>query len=390
MADGEPIRLVEPETPTEDLRKSAADVPGSGRQVTLQSHLPSLDGMRAVSILLVILAHGSGTISSSLSYFSFLGQLGVSTFFVISGLLITWLMIRERDATGAFSLPDFYIRRFLRIIPVFWLLILTVSVLKWAGVFHISWLDILRALTFTHNYPLDLHSRIDYAWWLHHTWSLSLEEQFYLVWPSLFALLPRRNAARLAGLLAISGPALRVLNYYLLPVFRGAEASTFQTRIDILMAGCASAFLIESPRWRNRIQRIPVWFALCTAGIFLLAVDPALADYFPAHSAASAILGLLLPTLEAVAIATTLLVLVAGNQGAAFRLLNSRILTHIGKLSFSLYIWQQLFLQPSSAPTILQLFLRLLGTYLASFCSFSFFERPLVKLRSKFRHGVAV
>jgi peptidoglycan/LPS O-acetylase OafA/YrhL len=203
--------------------------------------------MRAISILLVIVAHATGVFGRQNDYFFALGQLGVSIFFVISGLLITWLMIRERDATGAFSLHNFYIRRFLRILPVFWLLLLTVSVLKAAHVISIEWLDIFRAFTFTHNYPLSWSHSPQYAYWLTHTWSLSLEEQFYLVWPSLFAFLRPRHAARLAVTLALAGPVLQIVNYYALPSMRGVVGTAFQTRIDILMAGCAAAFLLESP-----------------------------------------------------------------------------------------------------------------------------------------------
>ncbi len=133
---------------------------------------------------------------------------------MISGLLITWLMIRERDATGTFSLRNFYIRRFLRILPVFWLLILTVTALKVAHVISIEWLDIFRALTFTHNYPISLAHPRYYSFWLVHTWSLSLEEQFYLLWPGLFALLPRKASPRFAVILALSGSILWAINFF--------------------------------------------------------------------------------------------------------------------------------------------------------------------------------
>lgn len=356
----------------------------------LRSHLPSLDGMRAVSILLVILAHGSGAFNHQNDYFDFLAQLGVSTFFVISGLLISWLMIRERDATGSFSLSNFYVRRLLRIMPVYWLLLLCVSALKVFKTISISWIDIVRALTFTHNYPLNSGHSVDYSWWLHHTWSLSLEEQFYLVWPSLFAFLPRRFVPRLAVILAFSGPILRVLNYYFLPSFRGADASVFQTRIDILMAGCASAFLLESPAKRDWIRKIPVWPTLVGTTTMLLVVCPYLSFHFPAHTLPAAIANTTLPTVEAIAIAVTLLVVVAGRQGTVFRVLNWRFFTHIGKLSYSLYIWQQLFLEPFSATNVPSLVGRLLAAYVVAFCSFSFFERPLLKLRGRFRRGVSV
>ena len=353
--------------------------------------------MRAISILLVLFAHGAGSFGHLNHYFSYLGDLGVSIFFVISGLLITWLMIRERDATGAFSLRNFYIRRFLRILPVFWLLILVVSALKSAQMISISWLDILRACTFTHNYPLSLsYPRVDYSWWLHHTWSLSLEEQFYLVWPSLFALLPRRFSPRLAVILAAAGPFLRVMNYYFFPALRGAEWGAFHTRIDILMAGCASAFLLESPIWNVRIRRIPVWPALAVLSFILLVADPVLASYFAPHSRANTIIGLISPTVEAFAIAITLLVVVAGKPGMVRRVLNWRVCSHVGKLSYSLYIWQQLFWVPATGTIAIgalwrwPALYRLPLIYLAALCSFYFFERPFLKLRSKFRHGVAV
>jgi peptidoglycan/LPS O-acetylase OafA/YrhL len=363
---------------------------GAPARAILQSHLPSLDGMRAISILLVIIAHASDVFDRQSDYLFSLGQLGVSVFFVISGLLITWLMIRERDATGTFSLRNFYIRRFLRILPVFWLLLLTVTALKVTHVISIEWLDIMRALTFTHNYPLSIRYPRNYAFWLAHTWSLSLEEQFYLVWPGLFAILRPRHAARLAVILAFSGSLLRIANYYLLPSFRGLVGTAFHTRIDILMVGCASAFLLESPAWKARIKKIPVWPVLAATSFFLLVADPFFTNHFGFHSRANAIARLIIPTFEAFAIALTLLVVVAGRTGTAFRVLNWRASTHIGKLSYSMYIWQQLFLAPHSVTRLFALLWRLLAIYVVSFCSFNFFERPFIKLRSRFRPGLSV
>jgi len=369
---------------------ASAHKPGELNPHLLKSHLPSLDGMRAVSILFVLIAHGSVACGHETKFLNYLGQLGVSTFFVISGMLITWLMIRERDATGTFSLSNFYIRRFLRIIPVFWLLILTVTVLKMTHIVTIGWVDILRALTFTHNYPLSWQRSVYYAWWLSHTWSLSLEEQFYFVWPSLFFLLPRRVVPRLAAVLALSGPILRLVNYYFLPMLRGAENGGFQTRIDILMAGCASAFLLESPVWRERIRKIPTLPVLAATTAFLLVVDPLLSTGFPEHSRPAAIIKTIFPTLEGVAIAVTLLVVVAGKRGLAFQALNLRAATHFGQLSYSLYIWQQLFLVPGSITSVFSLLWRLVAAYLTAFCSFNFFEQPFLNLRKRFRRGVTV
>jgi len=373
-------------------------MPNKSCPPVLQSHLPSLDGMRAFSIFLVLLAHGSGAFGYQSEYLGYFAQLGVSIFFVISGLLITWLMIRERDATGTFSLPDFYVRRCLRILPVFWLLILVVSALKFAQVISINWSDVLRAFTFTHNYPPSLsHPQgTDYGWWLHHTWSLSLEEQFYLIWPSLFALLPRRQAPRLALMMAFSGPVLRILNYYLLPSFRGHEEGSFQTSIDILMAGCAAAFLLESPVWRHRIERIRVWPTLLATSFFLLVAYPILDSRFATPSLARTVMHAIFPTILAVAVALSLLILVTAKQGVVFRAVNLPVVRHVGKISFSLYIWQQLFLVPSFGTSAdgglwrLPVLFRCLILYLVALCSFNLIERPFVRLRGRFRHGVAV
>jgi peptidoglycan/LPS O-acetylase OafA/YrhL len=370
------------------MQKPSAPPPG-----VLVSHLPSLDGMRAISILLVLAFHAYLAYvhpAGDSSYWWYLGRFGVYVFFVISGMLITWLMIRERDATGGFSLRNFYIRRFLRILPVFWLLILVVIALKCAHVISISRYDIIRALTFTHNYPASIAHPNWFAGWLDHTWSLSLEEQFYLLWPSLFALLPRRIAPRAAVILAFSGPILRILFFLMVPSLRGLDNNGFESLVDLPMAGCAAAFLLDSPVWRDRIRRIPVWPALVVTSTLLLVIAPILVGYLRPASAPSPIAGFFMPTIEAVAIALTLLVVVAGKRDLPFRLLNSRVAVYVGKLSYSLYIWQQLFLISHVKVSIFSLSWRLMAVYLTAFCSFRFVEQPFIKLRSRFRYGVSV
>lgn len=348
----------------------------------LQSYLPSLDGMRAVSILLVLFLHARMTY---LKRDPLLGRLGVYIFFVISGLLITWLMIREREMTGRFSLRHFYIRRFLRILPVFWLLLLTVTLLKVTHVISTQWLDILRSSTFTANYPVPNGSG-----WLGHTWSLSLEEQFYLFWPSLFVLAPRRWIPRLAMILVLCGPLLRILFYFLVPSMRGLDQNGFEALVDLPMAGCFSAFLLGSDKWRKRICTIPAWPTLTFTTISLVIAIPWLLDHLPRHSLSSTIANLFTPTVEGPLIALMLLVLVAGEHSFPFRVLNSPIAIHLGKLSYSIYIWQQLLLPQNAASTAFPLIWRLPAIYLVALCSFNLIERPLLKLRSRFRHGVSV
>ena len=158
--------------------------------------IPSLDGMRATSILLVVAGHSAEHFTSSLripvrSYLLF-AHTGVSVFFIISGFLITSLLLKELDATGTIGLRRFYLRRSFRIFPPFYLYLSIVSLLTLAGVFHIQLRALLFAATYMSNYYLGPGGS---SAALQHTWSLSLEEQFYLVWPAALLFLRRSSTA---------------------------------------------------------------------------------------------------------------------------------------------------------------------------------------------------
>ena len=135
--------------------------------------IPSLDGLRAISIILVLLAHLSGTrhfVKSGV--FEIYGNVGVRIFFVISGYLITLLLLKEHERTATISLRDFYIRRAYRILPAAYVFMLPV-ILWYAR--SLNRVTILAAVTYTSNY---IHVG---NWILGHLWSLSVEEQFYLL-----------------------------------------------------------------------------------------------------------------------------------------------------------------------------------------------------------------
>src|SRR6202521_1564487 len=138
--------------------------------------IPSLDGIRAVSILLVLLGHGAmtGGAPRLLTRFGHVGNIGVRCFFVLSGFLITTLLLKEVSATGTISLVKFYIRRSLRVLPASLALIGVLATLHLWGVIRLWPGDLSHALTYTANYHLRR------SWWLDHLWSLSVEEQFYI------------------------------------------------------------------------------------------------------------------------------------------------------------------------------------------------------------------
>lgn len=148
-----------------------------------QKLYPSLNGLRAISIIMVIIHHYIFLYKGSSKYFYFLGPLGVDIFFVISGFLITTLCIREKIETGDLSLKNFYIRRVLRILPVAYLYIIVILILNYFVGFNVALINLLTAALFLTN--ISYFQRVKFDWMVAHFWSVSVEEQFYILFPVL-------------------------------------------------------------------------------------------------------------------------------------------------------------------------------------------------------------
>ena len=192
--------------------------------------IPSLDGLRAVAILMVCLSHLAQTKGSPIHNFSSFGNLGVRIFFVISGMLITRLLLDELHRDGSISLKGFYFRRTLRIFPAMWFYMGVVLLLEAAGVLSLLPKDALHAFTYTVNY--DQHR----SWYIGHLWSLSVEEQFYLLWPMAIWLGGARVAMRTAIASVILAPLLRLV--LILSVPGAPILEWFPTTCDALATGC--------------------------------------------------------------------------------------------------------------------------------------------------------
>jgi len=298
-----------------------------------------------------------------------LGSLGVRIFFVISGYLITSLLLRELDATGTVGLGKFYARRTIRIFPACYAYIGVVGVLVHAGVVSVRPHDFTAAVTYTMCYFYRP------SWWLGHLWSLSVEEQFYLLWPGILFFGRRRIAGLTAAATVIGGPALRGLWWALLPDHRFLIGRAFPTVVDALAMGCLCAF---HPEWRTaagRLRERHVWL-LVSCGLLLILVpqldmEPVLRRPFRVgfDTAVNAL------------IACWLLRSVAVESGAMSRVLNCRLLVTIGILSYSLYLWPQLFMGSES----LSVPLAVAGALSAATLSYWVLERPLVRFRRRLR-----
>ena len=343
-----------------------------GNQTKAQ-RIPSLDGLRAVSITLVVLGHalGHGTVSPALRDFApfFSGELGVLIFFVISGYLITTLLADE-IAKGDASLPRFYARRLVRLVPAQLAFVGTLFLLTQLTPLQMSACQFATALTYTKNYACG-------AWVDGHLWSLSVEEQFYLLWPAALVFLPRRFAVGLAVLmLLLVAPGSRAVEYLV-----GHRAFFWlSSNADALMMGCLAGLYCQSAP----LTRLVFWRpALGRVAAITLASIPV---YLGSHLMLGAANVLFGQTLQALAAAYLVLSFTQVRRGWTYRFFNTRPVQALGVLSYSLYLWQQLFvstptdLNGVSSPTLV--FPLNVG---AAFCmavlSYRLIERPLLGVR---------
>jgi peptidoglycan/LPS O-acetylase OafA/YrhL len=334
----------------------------------MKQRLPSLDGLRAISIIMVMLGHLSGTagLSVNLTWVVPYAQFGVRVFFVISGFLITSILIKEREKTGQISLKRFYIARMYRIFPPAYVLILVTVVLNRTS---LHWGDIIRALTYTSNY----HPR---PWVLAHTWSLSVEEQFYLLWPAVIAFFFRYRTRLLVLTIALT-PVLNATLFYF-GHGAGIVGMYFPKVADSLAMGCLLA--IARP-WLNRYEHI-----ICS-DVFLLVPAITLAlPLIPISSHSMAIVNTLaLQTLEYAGIALS----IDNAVRMRWNVLNIAPLRWLGVMSYSLYLWQQMFLDRHSGAVWTKFPLNIALAMLCACCSYFLVERPFLQFRDR-RRSVSV
>lgn len=335
------------------------------------TRLTTLDGWRGIAILLVLWCHfAMGQWSTVLAYalgsWASYGTYGVDIFFAISGLLITHRLLEEDAREGAISLRAFYIRRSFRILPAYFFYLAAMGLLVGYRTRYELWSCIL----FFRNYlPYYLGT-----WRVGHLWSLAIEEHFYLIWPSLFLWFARKNkarAARAASWLAIAFALWRIAdaNHHLTAGLLNVSASTrTDLRLDSLFWGCAVAFALRDPKIRTQLSGR-------FSGLFFGALFAATLGFIVVSSHLS---GVLLPILFPWLLAGT----ITNPNWLVSRALNAPVLVQVGKISYSLYLWQQpLFPVPGwEHPAWFQLFpWNLPLAFLCAWLSYRFLEGPFIR-----------
>jgi peptidoglycan/LPS O-acetylase OafA/YrhL len=332
--------------------------------------LPSLDGLRAVSILLVLLAHLRGTGQAPdlawLGAVGDVGNLGVRTFFVISGFLMTMLLENEHDRSGRISLSGFLRRRAFRILPALAAYLVAFALMTAIGIVAVAGSDLLTAATFATNYDAQR------SWYVGHLWSLSVEAQFYVLWASIRVLVGRARMFPVALAAVVVGPAARVGIHVLAPEWRWSIGEAFPTVVDALATGSLLAMMHARLAGSSRYLRVLRSHAASAMPLALLALSAARPYIAFSYTIGETLMNLLL--------AATIHRVVMFPRSAIGRILNARAVVGLGALSYSLYLWQQPFLNRQSTAVFAQFPLNLVLAVIAALLSYFIIERPALQV----------
>ncbi len=379
-----------PSSPVDGQGSAAppANPPATGPHIGFR---PDIEGLRAIAVVLVVLSHaGISTFAG--------GYVGVDVFFVISGFLITTLLLKELGKTGTISLPGFYARRAIRLLPVSTVVLVTTVVAAWlwlpATRFKSISLDALFSTFYGINWRL-AYEGTDYLNAtaapspLQHLWSLAVEEQFYLIWPLLLLAVWAGRRANRRALIALSALVVVSLVVSIQQTdsaapwaYFGSHTRAWELGIGALVA-VGAGFLRRTPK---ALAAVLTWGGLVAVVIAAVTFDESTA--FPGYVA-------LLPVLGTAAV-------IAGGSSAggwgAGKLIGTGPFRFIGKLSYGWYLWHWpvLMIWPSTFsrdPSIKANLVFAAGALGLAWVTYHLIENPVRMrpwLRDRARRGLAL
>ncbi len=303
-------------------------------------YLPTLHGWRAIAIGAVLLCHGFAPANSDslprtqklISEVALrLGPQGVSLFFAISGFLITTLLLDELQRTGRISMRGFYIRRAFRILPPAFVYLAVIALLGAFGVIALQRGEVLSGALFYNNYWPDR------TWWTQHYWSLSVEEHFYLFWPTLLVLLGIRRVRWVGAALIVATAFWRPWSlehiHNTLPSLQRTDM-----RLDAFMFACLLAILVRDQELGPRLVAQLVRPSVRIASVLILAVVWIISVKIEMQATRFLIQSALLPVI----VVST----VYSPGDWVGRILESKPFRWVGYISYSVYLWQMPFFYP--------------------------------------------
>jgi peptidoglycan/LPS O-acetylase OafA/YrhL len=337
--------------------------------------LPGLDGFRMIAVMAVLIAHsGVGTV--------FTARHGVAGFFVLSGFLITILLLREYSNSETISIRDFYMRRSLRIFPAYYSFVLVT--ITWELFRESDTIDgfIIPSIFYVTNYYNAFEGHLSSP--LAHLWSLAIEEQFYLLWPVIFLSLMRYGRNVVILFLVCIILVVMVWRSYSFSVL-GFDISyvynAFDTRVDNLAIGCAMAFLVDKKFFLKFAQKISdrFWMPFVTLGLLYGSRQIPSSDY--AYGPAF--------TIDALLLSVLLLQFMRLSQGWFWGWLNSPLVVYLGIISYPTYLWHVWGLQAGKKlgflPEPMQLLAGVLLSFLLAVLSYHVIEKRFLMLKGRFQ-----
>jgi peptidoglycan/LPS O-acetylase OafA/YrhL len=354
--------------------------------------LSGLNGIRAIAAIGVLLSHINLALNKfnifNVSLFGFtedtskayvLGEHGVTMFFVLSGFLITYLLIKEFNIKKTINIKAFYVRRILRIWPLYYLYIaLCLIFFVTSYSFSIDY-NINYYLFFLANVPGFNENGFPA---MHHLWSIGVEEQFYLFWPFLFTVLIKRKFILNTFLIILMLSLFRIGIWYFLPFSKIALISLVN-RFDCMLFGALGAYLFIKNSKIISVLDSKVFQSFCWVILFALILN---------------VFQFLNSIIEIFLIELVVIGIIIGQINLKNRIFNleKKIFSYLGKISFGIYVYHPLLILFFSTflkfdnqmniitYTILLFLLIIFSTIVLSHVSFFYFEKRFLKLKSRY------
>ena len=338
-------------------------------------YIKGFDTLRAVSILMVVTAH---LLPSGYEFYKtrlwivVSGTTGVQIFFTLSGFLITTLLLKEKRKTGRINFKNFFARRLIRLLPPLILFYILVGVFMIEGSISSTWIGFLFSMFYAYNFVHHDYYTVE----LGHTWSLGVEEQFYLTWPFVLSGLNKVSKLTVVTILFLG---FCVLSYFVFPELE--ISSNYHTDRWFIPAAApiivGSYFAVlnhfYSVKWKEKIAN--------NLRVILLAIALFL---YPLYSIEALLK--VAPIIQAVGISFLLIWLVYNQDSKITKIVDNRLFRYLGQISYGVYVYQGFFFRtgPGGELAVQHYPLNILMVIGIAVLSYEFYEKPILKLKKRF------
>lgn len=343
-----------------------------------KSYFPVLDGFRGIAILIVLVGHSS--IGTPFGKYE-AGNIGVAIFYVLSGFLITTLLLKEKIKTGRVSFKHFYMRRALRILPVAFLFLIVLAVLNAVFNLHLTLISFLASAFYFRNMPLNYGSG---SWYNGHFYTLAVEEQFYFIFPVLIIFFTKQYVKIVCAIILLI-PLFNYLVYHDVGIFYNNIVLHKILLLIIyawgpdtvsILTGTVLAILV----FNGTLSVANKKNYFLSAVLFIIGIIFRNSHLIGNDYVASLVFSILI---------AWVIYLCLGSNDLLSTVLQNKILVWVGIISYSLYVWQQLFTHYQPWGTLFiggsSLWVNIPALFAVACLSYYLYERKFLKLKEKFK-----